>query len=425
MLSKCEGIGVRHEGWTTAGRGTRVGVAARSRNRKVADVLSFPSLLAFALLCTFLVGCGGNKKAALTEEEIREKTYAPLPTQPDEIRIGGEIITCEDVMMSTLDEDIDGPTLKERLEQRAKEVPLEQFLEETRPVIRQRLNRNIITRIVLSKRAKRQLGDKSDEALDKMAEKELRRFIFEEHAGNGAEADAALQRRGMNRTTFKERRKRDMLAQYVVDSKLRRTRPVTYSEIVAKYDAVKDTEYLQEGILQLRLIDIDIARVPLDDANDDPGVKAKQMAEDLRKRIDAGEDFAELAKQYSNDPRSAQGGLLSPRAPDAYAAPYDVLAQKAREMKRGDVAGPIETAGHWFLMKVELKQDDGYKPLEEVQGQVQEEILRDRRRAALEELEAEITRQAAITDTTQFIDLCLEKTYKQARSAAGEVSGTE
>ncbi len=434
MLSKCEGIGVRHEGWTTAGRGTRVGVAARSQSRKVADVLSFPPvltfspsrLLAFALLCVFLAGCGGDRKGALTDAEIREKTYAPLPTQPEEIRIGGEVITCEDVMMSTLDEDVDdGPTVKEKLEQRAKEVPFEQFLEETRPVIRQRLNRNIITRIVLAKRAKRQLGDKSDEALDKMAEKELRRFIFEEHAGNGAEADAALQRRGMNRTTFKERRKRDMLAQYVVDSKLRRTRPVTYSEIVAKYDAVKDTEYLQEGILQLRLIDIDVARVPLDDANDDPGLKAKQTAEDLRKRIDAGEDFAELAKQYSNDPRSAQGGLLSPRAPDAYAAPYDVLAQKAREMKRGDVAGPIETAGHWFLMKVEMKQDEGYKPLEEVQGQVQEEILRDRRRAALEELEAEITRQAAITDTTQFIDLCLEKIYKQARSAAGEASGTE
>jgi len=433
MLSNCEGIGVRHEGWTTARRGTCVGAAAGSQSRKVADILSFPPvrtfspsrLLAFVSLCVFLAGCGGNKKAALTEEEVREKTYAPLPTQPDEIRIGGEIITCEDVMMSTLDEDVDGPTLKEKLEQRAKEIPFEQFLEETRPVIRQRLNRNIITRIVLAKRAKRQLGDKSDEALDKMAEKELRRFIFEEHAGNGAEADAALQRRGMNRTTFKERRKRDMLAQYVVDSKLRRIRPVTYSEIVAKYDAVKDTEYLQEGILQLRLIDIDVARVPLDDANDAPGLKGKQIAEDLRKRIDAGEDFAELAKQYSNDPRSAQGGLLSPRSPDAYAAPYDVLAQKAREMKRGDVAGPIETAGHWFLMKVELKQDEGYKPLEEVQGQVQEEIQRDRRRAALEELEAEITRQAAITDTTQFIDLCLEKIYKQARSAVGEALGTE
>ena len=118
-------------------------------------------------------------------------------------------------------------------------------------MIQQRLNRNIITRIVLSKRARRELGEKSDDALDKMAEKELRRFILEEHGGNGAEADAALQRRGMSRATYKERRKRDFLAQYVIDSKSRRTRPVTYGEMVAQYDKMKDREFLREGVLQL------------------------------------------------------------------------------------------------------------------------------------------------------------------------------
>lgn len=381
--------------------------------------------LTFVLLVALAAGCSGGKKAALTEEEIRDKTYAPRPTRPDEILIGGETITCEDVMVSSLDEDATGATLKEKLEQRALEVPFDQFLTETRPVVHQRLNRNIITRIVLSKRARRELGDKSDDALDKMAEKELRRFIFEVHAGNGAAADAALQRRGMNRASFKERTKRDMLARYVVDSELRRPRPVTYSEIVAKYNEIKDPEYLQEGLLQLRLIDIDVAEVPLENAGEDPVQKAKHRAEDLRRRIDAGEDFAELAKQYSNDPRSAQGGLLSPRAPEAYAPPYDVLAQKAMSMNRGEVAGPIEAGGHLFLMKVEQKQDRGYKPLEEVQARVQEEILQDRRNAAAEALEAEIVRQAAVTDTTQFVDLCLEKIYRQARAATAGPSGSQ
>jgi len=372
-----------------------------------------------------MAGCAGSRKATLTEEEIRQKTYAPRPTRADEILIGGEVITCEDVMMSTSEEDTSGPTLKERLEKRAAEVLFDQFLTETRPVLQQRLNRNIITRIVLSKRAKRELGEKSDDMLDKAAEKELHRFVFEEHGGNGAEADAALQRRGMNRSTYKERIKRDILAEYVIRSKIGRTRPVTYGEIVAKYNEIKDEEYLQDAILQLRLIDINVARTPLENADDDPLQKARQLAEDLRKRIDAGEDFAELAKQYSNDPRSSQGGLLSPRAPDAYAAPYDVLAQKARGMKPGDVAGPIEVVGHFFLMKVEVNQDRGYIPLGEVQSQVREEILRDRRSAAADELENEIVQQAALTDTTQFIDRCLEKIYVQARTAAGMESSTE
>ena len=90
-----------------------------------------------------------------------------------------------------------------------------------------------------------------------------------------------------------------------------------------------------------------------------PCEKARQLAEDLRKRIDAGEDFAELAKQYSHDPLGAQGGLMRPRAPDAFAAPYDVLAEKAKTVEQGQVAGPIEAPGHFFLMKVERQAGSG------------------------------------------------------------------
>lgn len=365
------------------------------------------------LLCVLACGCEGNRKSALTEEEIRQRTYAPLPIQPDEILIGGEKITCEDVMMSPPEEDIAGPSLKDRLEARAKEVSLEQFLAETRPLIQQRLNRNIITRIVLSKRARRELGERADDTLDKMAERELRSFIMEEHGGNGAEADAALQKRGFNRTTFKERRKRDLLAQYVIDSKIRRNpRPVTYDEIVAYYDKVKDQEFLVQGVLQLRLIDIDVAKVQVTDPNEERLHMARLLGADLRMRIEAGEDFGELAKQYSHDPLASQGGLLKPRNPDAFAPPYDVLAAKAKSMRIGQVAGPIDAPGRVFLMKVEAKQDQGYRPLSEVQDQVREGIQRDRRRAALEELENEIARQVVGADTAEFVDYCLERLYR-------------
>lgn len=373
-----------------------------------------PTLLAFVLLCTLIAGCAGERKSALTEEEIRQKTYAPLPTRPDEIIISGESITCEDVMIASPEEDTTGPSLKERLEERAREVPLEPFMAEARPLIQQRLNRNIITRIVLSKRARRELGEKADDMLDKMAEKELRRFILEGHGGNGAEADAALQRRGMSRATFKERRKLDLLARYVTDSAVPRNRPVTYGEIVAHYDKVKDQEFLREGVLQMRLIDIEVAKVKLENPDEDPVQKARQLAEDLRKRIDAGEDFAELAMQHSDDPRGRTGGLLKPRNPDAFESPYDVLAAKSKEMKPGQVAGPIEAPGRFFLMKVEDKQDQAYQPLAEVQDQVREEILRERHVAALKELETEVFQQVRTVDTTQFVDYCLERLYRLA-----------
>lgn len=406
---------MKQTGWTIVGCAVHTFSAGSSRTSVGA---TRRLLIAWLVFCAVVAGCEGNRKAALTEEEIRQKTYAPLPTRPDQIMISGETIACEDIMVSTPDEDPSAPSLRFRLEARAREVPLAQFIEEARPLLQQRLNRNI-TRVVLSKRARRELGDQADEILDKMVEKELRRFILEEHGGNAAAADAALQRRGMNRAAFKERRKRDMLAQYVIDSRLRSDRPVTYGELLARYNEVKDREFVREGVLQFRLIDIQVARVRLEGPNDDPLVKAREKAAEIRRKIDAGEDFAELAKQHSDDRWASEGGLWRPRNPRSLASPYDVLDRAAQDMKPGDVAGPIEEAGHWFIMKVEQKQDQTYTPLEEVQGQLRNDILLARRSKALDELEAEISRQATLVDTAPFVDYCLENLYLSARASSG------
>ncbi len=83
-------------------------------------------------------------------------------------------------------------------------------------------------------------------------------------------------------------------------------------------------------------------------------------------------------------------------------------------MEVGQIAGPVEASGRFFVMKVEAKQDRSYQPLSEVQDQMREEIQRERRRAALEELEIEIAQQVAGADTAQFVDYCLERLYKLA-----------
>jgi parvulin-like peptidyl-prolyl isomerase len=218
----------------------------------------------------------------------------------------------------------------------------------------------------------------------------------------------------MNRITYKQWKKKQILAEHLVESRYARNRLITYSELLARYEEMKDKQFAREGVLQLRLIDIVIAKMQLKDPNDDPTQKARLLAEDLRKRIDAGEDFAGLAKQYSHESRAEQGGLWPPRNPDALAAPYDVLAQKAQGMQRGQVAGPIEAPGRFFIMKVEEKQQRSYQPLSEVQEEVKKDILYERRRQVVDELDAEIERQVAVADTSRFVDYCLERFYRQA-----------
>ena len=367
-----------------------------------------------------IVGCEAktSKKGTLTDLEVRRLTLAQKPDRPDHLIVSGETITWEDILAFMPEEGAATPSLKDRLETAAKEKSLRQFMEEQWPFVQQKLNSRISS-IVLSKRAERDLGNKVDEKLNEFADRELRRFILEDHGGNGAEADEALQKAGMNRISYLQWKKKEILAKYLVESKYLRNRPITYREMLARYEEMKDKQFVQESLLQFRLIDIETDKVRAEHPNEDP----RQKAADLRRRVDAGEDFAELAKKYSHGLRREQGGLWPPRDPNALAAPYDVLATAAQSTERGQVAGPIESSGHFFIMKVEKKRQRSYQPLSEVQEVVKKDITDRRWSEIIAELDAEIRRQVDLANTSNFVEYCMERFYRQAQGK-GEGSVT-
>ena len=367
-----------------------------------------------------LVGCEDEKwkKAALVDEEVQQRTYAPKPERSEALHVSGETITCDDILAQSVDQDVSGGTFKDKLMEVAKTTTLEQFIEVTRPQMRQRLNNNISS-IVLYKQAKRQLGDKVDETLEKVTDKELRRFIFE-HGGNDAQADEALKKMGMNRTSFKEQKKRSILAQYSASLRLSKDRPITHGELVACYDQMKDDSFAVPASVQFRLIDIQPDKIDVTDPNENRVDKARTIAEGLVGKIKAGEDFAALAQEHSNGLRREVGGLWAPRDPNSFVRPYDGLAKKAMEMQAGEIAGPIETPGHFFILKLEQKQAKSYRPMQEVQSQVERKIMDDRYDVALRRLDAEIAAQIAMADTDAFLDRCLERIHKQARTPVGK-----
>lgn len=373
------------------------------------------TVVCLAALLILGAGCS-TKRAALTPDEVKRMTLAQKPERPDQLIVCGETITWEDVMMSPLEQRSNMPPLKEGLEKLAQATTREQFLEQARPVTQQKLNR-IIRDVVLAQQGKRELGKKlEDSKLDALAEKELRRFVVE-HGSNGAAADAALQEMGMNRATYKEYVKRQSLKQYIIAAKDIRDDPITYGDLAARYEELKDQYYLQPGVVQFRLIDIQAAKLEMTDPNDDPVAQAQSRAAELRQRIDAGEDFAALATQYSHDSRAKEGGLWKPRDPNSLAAPYDLLAKAVQTMKPGEVAGPLETFGHVFLVKLEEKQEQRYQPLSEVQEEVRANIVDERARKMEKDLLAEVAQQIALADTDRFVDYCLERMYRQVREA--------
>lgn len=84
-------------------------------------------------------------------------------------------------------------------------------------------------------------------------------------------------------------------------------------------------------------------------------VATKEEAEDLKKRIDEGEEFSKLAEEHSQCPSKKRGGDLGWFGKGAMVRPFEVAAFSAEE---GDVVGPVKTEFGWHLIYVyEIKDD--------------------------------------------------------------------
>jgi len=84
-------------------------------------------------------------------------------------------------------------------------------------------------------------------------------------------------------------------------------------------------------------------------------VSTRELAEELKKRIDDGEDFSTLAEQYSECPSKKRGGDLGWFGKGAMVRAFEVAAFTAEE---GQVVGPVKTEFGWHLIYVYEIQTD-------------------------------------------------------------------
>jgi parvulin-like peptidyl-prolyl isomerase len=381
--------------------------------------------------CIFLIilmpllvcGCSGDRKA-LTDMELERIALAQKIELTEAagglvLVVGGESITSDEFIESPADLSVKRISPVELFGQIAQSGDLEKFKEQTHDRLKEILLGEI-SNILLYQYARRQAGKDVEETLDKAAEGELRKFMLD-YGGDQVKADEALEQMGMNRNIFKERQKRAILIQWYVKSKLPENQPVTYRELLDRYDEMKDKFFAKPAMIQFRLIDIQPVKLPVTDPNKNVQQLALEQACELLIQIRSGEDFGELAEQYSHGDWKTFGGLWRPVRPSSLRAPYNILADEAQKIEPNQVTGPIVTRGHVFIMKLEDKQSADYEPFEKVQDKVQESILSDRQNEVVNKINAKLVEQAELGDTDEFIDFCLEEIYKMSRNPSAKL----
>ncbi|MDD5258758.1 MAG: peptidylprolyl isomerase [bacterium] len=78
-------------------------------------------------------------------------------------------------------------------------------------------------------------------------------------------------------------------------------------------------------------------------------VKTKEQCEELKSKIIAGADFAEVAKQFSTCPSGKQGGDLGEFTPGQMVKEFDTVVFSG-EIKK--VLGPVKTQFGYHLIEI-------------------------------------------------------------------------
>jgi len=116
-------------------------------------------------------------------------------------------------------------------------------------------------------------------------------------------------------------------------------------------------------------------------------VKDEGLINEIKTKLDGGEDFSALAKAHSMDPGSKENGgslgwfkkadMVGPFAEAAFAADKDT------------VTGPVQTRFGWHIIKVDDKRDE--IPLDEVRDQIESALGQELAEAYIEEIKTGAT----------------------------------
>jgi len=110
------------------------------------------------------------------------------------------------------------------------------------------------------------------------------------------------------------------------------------------------------------------------DASESEETKTKEKALSLLKRLKDGEDFAALAKKYSQGPTASKGGDLGYFTRGKMVKPFEELAFS---LKKGEIGGPVKTQFGWHIIRVDDIKNAAVKTFSEVRNQIVTTIKND------------------------------------------------
>jgi peptidyl-prolyl cis-trans isomerase SurA len=181
--------------------------------------------------------------------------------------------------------------------------------------------------------------------------------------------EKAVSSQGINWEDFKDNIRKGILTQRVISQEV--GSHITISkEDVAKYYNDHKKEYVRPEQVALREI-----VVSTEGKKDEELPDLKKKTETALKRVKDGEDFAEMAKRFSDGTTAKEGGFLGVYKRGELSKELEDIVFK---MKKNDLTDIMDTKQGYLVLQVLEHYDEGEQPLSKVENEITDRLYSEK-----------------------------------------------
>lgn len=227
----------------------------------------------------------------------------------------------------------------------------------------------------------------------------------------------AVEASGLNWDEYKDSIKKNLLIHKLIQRDVGGTIQIDHQAIQKYYDAHK-SEFNRPETVVLREIFLPTkGKTPAQIA------QIKKQMENIRKRVENGDDFGQLAKLYSKGPTAQQNGEMGAYTRGQLAKPIEDAVFK---LQHNQMTPVIERPSGFDLFQVERHFQAGLQPLDAVETEIENKIYLTRINAALRDFLTQLRKQSYIrvrpgyTDTAAVAETPIEEVAPGSEGKKGK-----
>ncbi len=241
---------------------------------------------------------------------------------------------------------------------------------------------NLIAAMLLSQEAKKKNIKVSDEDVDKQIE------MFTQRIGGKEVLEEKMKESAITMDDLKEKVRDQLMTQKLIEEESASAVNPTKEEEKEYYDTHPTQFDMPKSIKASHIL---IKLSP--EATDEQKAAARKKIDEVLAKAKKGEDFAELARKYSEGPSAPNGGDLGWVTPGKMVQSFEEAAFK---LQPGQISDVVSTVYGLHIIKVDEVKEARHAPFDEVQPNIELMLKRQKMRPWLKNYIDELRAKAKI-----------------------------